>query len=84
MIRWGITDIVGDGFVQPSVLRSMNGKGEVVQQTDLLKVGRDYGFPVSVNAFSPEHVVADREPSGMQSTAQISTPVWSKARSGTE
>jgi len=48
LIRWGVSDIIGDDLVQCKNINMRRQDGKIVQRTELYpKTVREYGFPVS-------------------------------------
>lgn len=46
LIRWGVSDIIGDDLVQcDSVNMRRSSDGKIVAYTDFKRTVRDYGFP---------------------------------------
>ena len=46
LIRWGVSDIIGDNLVQCKYVNMRNKDGTIVQRTELYpKTVREYGFP---------------------------------------
>lgn len=48
LIRWGVSDIIGDNLVQCQYINMRRKDGKIIQRTELYpKTVREYGFPVS-------------------------------------
>ena len=48
LIKWGVSDIIGDDLVQCKYINMRNKDGVIIQRTELYpKVVREFGFPVS-------------------------------------
>lgn len=48
LIRWGVSDIIGDDLVQCKNINMRRRDGKIVQRTELYpKTVREFGFPVS-------------------------------------
>lgn len=47
LIKWGVSDIIGDDLVQCRYINMRNADGTVIQRTELYpKTVREFGFPV--------------------------------------
>ena len=47
LIKWGVSEIIGDDLVQCSHINMRRRDGKVIQRTELVpKVVREFGFPV--------------------------------------
>lgn len=47
LIRWGVSDIIGDNLVQCQYINMRRKDGKIIQRTELYpKTVREYGFPV--------------------------------------
>lgn len=58
LIRWGVSDIIGDDLVQCDEVNMRNMDGRIVGYTDLKKTVRDYGYPWYVTSY--ENLLNDR------------------------
>lgn len=48
LIKWGVSEIIGDDLVQCKYINMRNKDGTITQRTELYpKVVREFGFPVS-------------------------------------
>ena len=47
LIKWGISEIIGDDLVQCNYINMRRQDGKIIQRTELYpKVVREFGFPV--------------------------------------
>ena len=54
LIKWGVSDIIGDDLVQCDSIRMRRRDGKTVAYTELMpKTKRELGFPVSGHGFLP-------------------------------
>jgi hypothetical protein len=64
LIKWGVSDIIGDDLVQCRYINMRNSDGTIIQRTELVpKTVREFGFPVGclvllMTAYSPLTVSA--------------------------
>lgn len=65
LIRWGVSDIIGDDLVQCKEINMRRTDGKIVQRTELVpKTVKEFGFPVSVSDQSNRFVIVLTDYSG--------------------
>jgi hypothetical protein len=66
LIKWGVSEIIGDDLVQCKYINMRSKDGTITQRTELYpKVVREFGFPVShLERSLPDQYLADIENSG--------------------
>jgi salicylate hydroxylase len=75
LIRWGVSDIIGDDLVQCDNVNMRRADGKIVAYTDFKKTVRDYGYPWYGVDLVRNQTVADGLSVGGWFTATISTLV---------